>query len=208
MLRRLFALLAVVAPSSGARLTSIPPVNTAVKDGGGTVHISIGPVRPLDSGAGVLHLRMVGGRISRRAATRSIRATSASIHACKTCTVVVDMADCHGVSPLAVPTTANFLRMHPELKQILIIEPSGAVLLACRTVRRLSGHDKLDLFRSWPAFEAACSGAQAAPERKAALRVASALRRRRTQAGPALLGAPGELVRAWLGPGGGQARAK
>ena len=72
--------------------------------------------------------------------------------------------------------TAKFLLSHPELKQILIIEAKGAVKLACITVRRLSGHDKLDLFQSFDAFEAACTSGRAGARRRAALHVARSLR--------------------------------
>ena len=132
---------------------------------------------PVDGGVnGVLHLRLVGKRISARAAQRSIEATTKSFHACKVCTVVVEMGECRGVSPLALPVTARFLLSHPELKQILIIEAKGAVALACATVQRLSGHNKLELFRSFGTFETACVGGAVAGQRKAALQVAKSLR--------------------------------
>jgi hypothetical protein len=156
--------------ADGARFRS---VRTTVSDRGGTVHINMLPV---DGRNSVLHLRMVGGRISRRAAKRSIQATTKAIHACDACTVVVDMGACRGVSPLALPVTARFLLSHPELKQILIIEAKGAVRLACLTVRRLSGHDKLDLFRSFAAFESACTNGRNAARRRSALQVARSLR--------------------------------
>ena len=163
--------LLLLLPAEGALFRS--PVRTTVSDSGGVVHINLVPDFGRD---GVLHLRLVGGRISRRAAKRSIAATTRAIHACSTCTVVVDMGSCRGVSPLALPVTAKFLLSHPELKQILIIEAKGAVKLACITVRRLSGHDKLDLFQSFDAFEAACTSGRAGARRRAALQVARSLR--------------------------------
>ena len=164
---RTLLLLCTTLLAHGARFK---PVRTIVSDRGGVVHINLEPVDGTD---GVLHLRMVGGRISRGAARRSIAATTRAIHACKKCTVVVEMGECRGVSPLALPTTARFLLTHPELKQILIIEAKGAVRLACLTVRRLSGLNKLDLFRSFAAFERSCSGVA---RRASSLRVARSLR--------------------------------
>ena len=153
------------------------PVRTRVKDRGGIVDINLVPV---DGANGVLHLKMQGGRISRRAAERSIAATSDTIHKCKVCTIVVEFGSCRGVSPLALPVTAQFLLTHPELKHILIIEAKGAVLMACRVVKRLSGHDKMDLYGSFEAFEAACSGSlgkkPVAQHRRSALSVARAQR--------------------------------
>ena len=160
-------LLHAVTVAAAARLS---PVHTTVSDRGGIVHINLVPVEGCN---GVLHLRMVGGRISRRAAQRSIAATTRAIHACNACTVVVDMGACRGVSPLALPVTVRFLLAHPELKQILIIEAKGAVKVACLTVRRLSGHDKLDLFGSFGAFDIACSKDS---RRQSALQVARNLR--------------------------------
>ena len=162
--------LTCIALAEGARFR---PVRTTVSDRGGTVYINLLPVDGCD---GVLHLRMVGGRISRCAARRSIQATTRAIHACDACTVVVEMGGCRGVSPLALPVTARFLLSHPELKQILIIEAKGAVRIACLTVRRLSGHGKLDLFRSFAAFESACSSGRLAARRRSALQVARSLR--------------------------------
>ena len=161
---------ALIATAHAARFS---PVHTVVKDRGGVVHVRLVPTE----GGGVLHLRMTGKRISRVAAKKSIRATTKGIHACETCTAVVEMGECRGVSPLALPTTAHFLLSHPSLKHILIIEAKGAVLLACRTVKRLSGHDKFDIYRSWSAFEAACSSNRAV-HRRVALAIARKFRPR------------------------------
>ena len=141
------------------------------------MHINLEPVGRSD---GVLHLRMLGKRISQKAADCSIQATSSTIHKCKVCTIVVEMGECKGVSPLALPVTARFLLSHPELKHILIIEAKGAVLWACRMVKRLSGHDKMTLYPSWAAFESACSSGRIVPShRRSALQVASRLRAQR-----------------------------
>ena len=168
-----YLILAVALPCVGARLRQ--PVRTTVSDRGGVVHINLVPVAGGDSG--VLHLRMTGRRISREAAQRSIAATSVGIHSCPTCTVVVEMGECRGVSPLALPVTARFLLSHPTLKHICIIEARGAVLLACRTVRRLSGNaGSFDLYRSWADFEAACSRSAQRGWRQSALDVGRRLR--------------------------------
>ena len=223
---RFLSLLPVLlAATHAAKFT---PVHTVVRDRGGVVHVKLIPVE----GGGVLHLRMTGKKISRVAAKRSIQSTTAGIHKCPTCTAVVEMGECNGVSPLALraslrrkrhsaalrsmvasaavlrcaprqlltymcldlyvltcmcldclgrvcvcasATTAQFLLSHPTLKHILIIEARGAVLLACRTVKRLSGHDKFDIYQSWADFEAACSKSGAA-HRRSALKVAKQYR--------------------------------
>ena len=166
--RILAALLAAVTYAA-----PITPVHTIVRDRGGVVHVKL---IPTENHCGVLHLRMTGKKISRVAAKRSIQATTAGIHKCKTCTAVVEMGECNGVSPLALPVTAQFLLSHPTLKHIFIIEARGAVLLACRTVKRLSGHDKFDVYHDWKDFEAACGKSAAAAYRRAALKVAKRYR--------------------------------
>ena len=166
--RILAALLAAVTYAA-----PITPVHTIVRDRGGVVHVKL---IPTENHCGVLHLRMTGKKISRVAAKRSIQATTAGIHKCKTCTAVVEMGECNGVSPLALPVTAHFLLSHPTLKHIFIIEARGAVLLACRTVKRLSGHDKFDVYHDWKDFEAACGKSGAAAYRRAALKVAKKYR--------------------------------
>ena len=175
MRNKMRALLSIwlCAAASAARFW---PLRAHVEDRGGFVDINMVPV---DRDDGVLHLKMRGRRISKKAAERSIRATSKTIHKCNVCTIVVEMGDCSGVSPLALPVTAGFLISHPELKHILIIEAKGAVLMACRIVRQLSGHDKMDLYGSWLAFESACSGSRhrrVARHRRSALMVAKARR--------------------------------
>ena len=159
----LLSLLAIAAPFRAVR--------TTVSDGGGKVYIDLLPVA---GGNGVLHLRLVGGRISRTAALRSIKATTKTIHKCNVCTVVCDMSACRGVSPLAIPVTVKFLLMHSELKQALIFGARGAVRIACLTVSKLAP-GRLDLFANFEEFERKSSRDTSA-QRKAALQVARSLR--------------------------------
>ena len=120
----LLSLLAIAAPFRAVR--------TTVSDGGGKVYIDLLPVA---GGNGVLHLRLVGGRISRTAALRSIKATTKTIHKCNVCTVVCDMSACRGVSPLAIPVTVKFLLTHSELKTSINLE-RGRVAIPRRNERR------------------------------------------------------------------------
>ena len=159
----LLSLLAIAAPFRAVR--------TTVSDGGGKVYIDLLPVA---GGNGVLHLRLVGGRISRTAALRSIKATTKTIHKCNVCTVVCDMSACRGVSPLAIPVTVKFLLTHSELKQALIFGARGAVRIACLTVSKLAP-GRLDLFGNFEEFERKSSRDTSA-QRKAALQVARSLR--------------------------------